>query len=275
MPEMNDEGRLAFAGRVEWISLVYLVIFVFAVMSPSIVRSDFLGIPEAHVEEILIFIFGLVGLATFSLYERIMEKRLKERDEAQDTAKRALNELIESYKYIGSINRHIELLQKLVNQTSLSLVDKSSYGKDILQSMITDAVSIVKAENAFIRVMELDKLRTEYEIYHKSSESSLKVANKELRSLHQYSASHAFVGTEDGKEVLVVPSDRKQTGCKAYLLMKVDPSKITEIDISLLKVFVNQAELVYHQLLRKKENNNGTALQHVDDVSKMVTGDVG
>lgn len=273
MSESQEEGRITYARRVEWISLVYLAIFVFAVMSPSIVRNDFLGIPEAHVEEILIFIFGLVGLATFSLYERMMEKRLKERDEAQDTAKRALNELVESYKYIGSINRHIELLKKLVNQTSLSLVERGAYGKDILQSMIASAVSTVNAESAFIRVVELDKLRTDYEIFHKSSEPYLKVANKELRNLHQYSASHAFVGTEDGREVLVVPSDRKQTGCKAYLLMKVDPSRITEIDISLLKVFVNQAELVYHQLLRKKENN-GTPMEHIEDVSKMVAGEV-
>ncbi len=274
MPEAKDEGRLSYTKRAEWISLVYLVIFVLAVMAPSIVRGDFLGIPEAQVEEILIFIFGLVGLVTFSLYERVMEKRLKERDEAQDTAKRALNELVDSYKYIGSINRHIELLQKLVNQTSLSLVERNAYGKDILQSMIASAVSTVDAESAFIRVVELDKLRTDYEIFHKTAEPNLKVANKELRNLHQYNASHAFVATEDGKEVLVVPSDRKQTGSKAYLLMKVDPAKITEIDISLLKVFVNQAELVYHQLLRKKDGN-GTALEHVDDVSKMAVGEVG
>ena len=96
--------------RLEWISLVYLALFVLAVLSPSLISKGYFGIDERHVEEFFIFIFGLVGIATFSFYERIMEKKDREHEDAKNEYDRARKELIESYKYIGSVNRKIEVL---------------------------------------------------------------------------------------------------------------------------------------------------------------------
>ncbi|MFA6504159.1 MAG: hypothetical protein WCT54_04510, partial [Patescibacteria group bacterium] len=58
---MSDERSKKF----QWISLAYLVLFMLAVFSPSLVRGDVLGLNEAHVEELLIFVFGLSGIAIF------------------------------------------------------------------------------------------------------------------------------------------------------------------------------------------------------------------
>ncbi|MCC6563523.1 hypothetical protein IT087_01375, partial [Candidatus Uhrbacteria bacterium] len=56
--------------------------------------------------------------------------------------------------------------------------------------------------------------------------------------------SHAFVRSEDCKEVLVVPSDHKESG-RAFLLLTLDSEHIQELDVPLLKVFANQAEMLY------------------------------
>jgi hypothetical protein len=270
-----DQDRLGAHLRLEWISLVYLAIFALAVMSPSIVQSSHFGIPENHLEEILIFVFGLVGLGTFSVYERLMEKRLEERDEALSQAQGAVNELLESYKYIGSINRQLDVLKTLVNQTSLSIVGKEAYEKDLMRAILNNAAVSIKARGAFLRFLELDKLRTEREYFHDDlNGKTVRVANKELKNLQHYGAPYALMRTEDGHEILAVPSDRKDSPVKAYLLLFAEADKLTDVEISLLKVFANQAELVHHQLTGKRSGAELAPLDKVRAVADMAVGDV-
>ena len=87
--------------RIEWISIIYLIFFVLAVLSPSIHTRPLFGLSETQLEELTIFLFGIAGLITFAAYERLMEKREKERKETDENLHRAKQELIESYAYIG------------------------------------------------------------------------------------------------------------------------------------------------------------------------------
>jgi len=255
--------------------LLYLVIFVMAVMSPSIITRDLLGVPEQHVEEVLIFLFGLTGLATFSIYERIMERRLKERDEALSQSERAIKELLESYRYIGSVNRQIDVLKTLVNETSLSIVGKEAYEKDLMRSILSNAAASVSATGALVRFLDVEKLRTEREYHHESlNGKALRVGNKELKNLHQYGAPYAFMRTEEGQEIIAIPSDRKDSKIKAYLILVAEAASVSEVEVSLLKVFANQAELVYHQIIAKRGNGDGAALQKVDEVAGMAVGEI-
>lgn len=273
MPEAHESQ--SGTRRLEWISLIYLLFFVLAVMSPSIINQDYWGVPEQHVEEVLIFIFGLSGLATFSIYEHIMERRMKERDEALSHSEKAIKELLESYKYIGSVNRQIDVLKTLVNETSLSIVGKESYEKDLMRSILSNAAASVNAKGAFVRFLDIEKLRTEREYHHESlNGKAIRVGNKELKNLHQYGAPYAFMRTEDGFEVVAVPSDRKDSKIKAYLILIADAANVTEFEVSLLKVFANQAELVYHQIIAKRSNGDSAPLQKVDEVADMTIGEV-
>lgn len=230
--------------RLEWISVVYLALFVLAVLSPSIHTRPFFGFSETQLEELTIFVFGLAGLLTFALYERLMEKREKEREEARLDFQRAQQELIESYAYIGSINRKIELLKRLANDTSTTLMDDAS-PKDLYQALIVNACSALGAEAALLRFVDIGKLRTEGEfVFGTRPNPSFRVANKDLRTLRESGDTHAFVRSEDGKDILVVPSDRKEDG-KAHFLFLLDRETIPELDLSLIKIFANQAEMLY------------------------------
>lgn len=241
------------SNRFEGISLVYLAFFVLAVLAPSIVTKDYFGIRQMYWEEILIFITGLGSLITFSVYERLMEKRIQERDAAAETADRAKRELVESYKYIGSMNRQMEVLKKLTNETSISLVKSDAYWKDLLHSLASNAATCAGSGRVLIRFVEVQKLRTEREVsYGLSDKRPIKFANKDLRTLHESGAGHAFLTAEDGTSLLVIPSDKRDSDVKAHMLIAADPSSVTDMEISLLKVFANQAELVYHHLIREK-----------------------
>ncbi len=253
-PEITLKG---LNRRIEWISLVYLVFFVLAVMTPSIVTSDFFGIPQQHVEEIFIFLFGLGGLAAFIIYERLMERRTRERDEAVQSAERSMKELVESYRYIGSVNRQMDVLKKHINQTSVELTGKQAYWKDLLHSLAANAAACANARRVLIRFVELDKLRTDREVYHHlEGNRMIKVSNRELKDIHDAGVPHSMIA-QDGERILVVPSDKRDTAIKAYLLFELDSTQADSFDIPLVKVFANQAELIYHNLIRQNGGNSG------------------
>lgn len=235
--------------RLEWISLVYLALFVLAVLSPSLVTHGFFGIDESHVEEVMIFLFGIVGLATFSIYQRIMERKEKEHEEAKSDYERAKRELVESYRYIGSINRQIEVLKRVTNQTSLNILGKDHLTKDLLTSLVASAASAVGAKSALIRYIELEKLRTHHEVqFALEKGQTFKIHNRDLKKLHETGAAHAYIRSDDGQEILVIPSDHENAPIKAYLLVTATGTQAATGDTSLLKVFANQAQLLHHTL---------------------------
>ncbi len=257
--------------NIEWVSLVYLLFFVLAVMSPSIVDRGFFGLQESSVEEILILSFGLAGLLTFVVYNRIMESRLKERDEAIDSADRAKKELIESYKYIGSVNRRIDLLQKLANQTSLTLVDANTYTKDLLESLVANAATAAGSPHALLRFVDLERLRTETETHHALDGKPLVVANKDLKLMHDRGESSAILTTASGR-LIAVPSDRRNAGVRAFLAVELADGPLDDVEVSLLRVFANQAELVHQSLSRERK---GTPLAEIDRLTDQSKGEVG
>lgn len=230
--------------RIEWISIIYLVFFVLAVLSPSIHSRPLFGLTETQLEELTIFLFGIAGLLTFATYERLMERREQERAQTDADYGRVKRELIESYAYIGSMNRKIELLKKASNDTSLA-AEQGKQHKDLFHAVAQNACAAVGAQAVLIRIMNSEPLRTEAEFMHQAGgQMTIKVANKDLHTLKQQGTSHAFVRSEDGKEVLVVPSDHKEHG-RAFLMLTLDSEQIQELDIPLLKVFANQAEMLY------------------------------
>jgi hypothetical protein len=255
--------------RIEWISLVYLMLFVLAVMSPELINRPYFGMSEETTEEILIFIFGIAGILTFSIYQRIVERKEQERAAAENDREHVRRELIESYQYIGSVNRQVNLLKELANKTSLEIVESEKLSKDIMASLLANAAASVGAQTAFIRFLDVEKGRTDHEVLHSlEGIKTLKVSNKELLNAHAAGVSHAFIRSECGRELIVVPSDHRDVPVKAFLLTLAAPDMARDMDTSLLKVFANQAELIYHTL--KKQNGQNTLKPQLDDKSEGV-----
>jgi len=259
--------------HLEWISLVYLALFVLAVAAPQLITHPYLGLEEESVESVLIFIFGIIGLLIFSFYQRTVEQKDEERAVAETERERARRELIESYKYIGSINRQVNVLKDLANTTSLELVERDTLTKDIIASLLANAAASVGTPTAFIRYLDIEKGRTDHEVLHSlEGITSLKIANKDLMNLHASGATHAYIRSETGREFLVVPSDHRDVSVKAFILARSD-SSTAETDISLLKVFANQADLIYHTL-RKRNGLKPPILDLVKETEQRSIGDV-
>lgn len=233
--------------RLEWISVLYLILFILAILSPSLVAHDYFGIPEDRVEEVLIFAFGIVGLVIFSLYERVMERREQERDDAISDRDKVRRELVSTYEYIGGVNRQVDALKKLANETAATLVEDDRAHKHVFKSLAAGAAAFVRANQGVIRIVELDKLRTVKE-FLVDPNTPVRVANRDLFEVHVRDRSHCFIRDERGKEVLVVPSSRKSSSTKAFILLPVGKGHVPDIDPELLNVYANQAEVLYRTL---------------------------
>lgn len=232
--------------RVQWMSFLYLAFFVLAVLSPSIYQQGYFGIPETLLEEGTIFLFGIAGILTFTLYERHIERREEETARIEGDVQRTKAELVESYSYIGAVNRKIELLKKLMNDTSMTLVDRKRLPKELLQAIAQNAMGAVGAEAVLLRIMDQTTLRTIAEVQvNAKGPQVFRVPNRELKAIEDAHATHAFLLTEDDRDVLAIPSDAFTETSKSYLLLFLPTQHIPEIDVSLLKVLVNQAEMIH------------------------------
>ena len=237
------------SNRLQWMSLLYLAFFVLAVLSPSIYTHGYFGFSETQLEELTIFLFGMAGIVSFTLHERFMERRDQEHEQAQNDYQKAQTELIESYAYIGSMNRKLDLLKKLADEQTVAMAGEKRIPKDLFHAIASHARAAVGAQAALIRFVELPRLRTEREFGHEHSATNIfQVSNKDLRSLHEERKSHGLLKSDDGRDVLVVPSDGEHP-LKGYLLLHVKEAEVADIDTALLKVFVNQAEMLYNRFV--------------------------
>ncbi|MDF1497170.1 MAG: hypothetical protein P1P90_03860 [Patescibacteria group bacterium] len=270
---MSDERSKKF----QWISIVYLLLFALAVFSPSLVKQGYFGLHEQHVEEALIFLFGLVGISIFMLYERLMEKKEKEHLATQDACDRARRELVSSYQYIGSLNRQMDLLKKLSNDTSVSIFEQDQLSKDLLDSIVRTASGTMGGVPSLLRVIRLDKLRTEHEVFHDMSKNengkSLHISNKQLKQLHDEQRAYHFF-TADDHRFVAVPSDRNSGDHKAFLILKWNGEQEEIFDPSVIKVFANQAELIYGVLQKRGQLNPETPLDIIESVTNGIAGEV-
>jgi len=270
---MSEERSKKF----QWISIVYLMLFAMAVFSPSLVKDGYFGLQEQHVEESLIFIFGLAGISIFMLYERLMEKKEKEHLAVMDACDRARRELVSSYQYIGSLNRQMDLLKKLANDTSVSIYEQDQLSKDLLDSLVRTASGTMGGVPSLLRVVRLDKLRTEHEVFHDMSKNtngkSLHISNKELKQIHDLGKAYHFF-TTDGHRFVAVPSDRNSGADKAFLIIKWNGEQEENFDPSVIKVFTNQAELIYRVLQKRGQLNAETPLDIIDNVTNDTVGEV-
>lgn len=231
--------------RLEWISLLYLAFFVLAVISPSLYTQGSFGLSEEMLEQITIFLFGLAGILTFTFYERLMENREKEAKVIEGDVERIKAELLDSYTYIGSVNRKMELIKRLANEASAHFLDKKQLPKELLQGVVQGALAATGAESGLLRMLDRASLRTVQEIQVDSREKQVfHIANRELRALDEQKLSHAFLATDEGLDVLAVPSDAYTPDTKAYLLLILPRQYISEVDVPLLKVLVNQAQMI-------------------------------
>jgi hypothetical protein len=179
-----------------------------------------------------------------------MEKKEEERQIAVTDLEKTRKELASSYEYIGAINRRIEALKKLTNETVSAISDSERQERELFRSIIAGAATHARVQRGGIRFVSLQKLRTKKE-YMLDPEQTIRVPNRDLLEVHTRNKTHAFIRDENGSDVLIVPSSHNGTESKAFLLLPMSSATLADIDPDMLRVYVDQAEVLYRLLANR------------------------
>jgi hypothetical protein len=127
---------------------IFFALFAIGVLVPDIVRSGTSFLSEERVEEIVLFLLGATGFIIFLFKEKELlgEKREKEKNKKRldETGK----DLLESYGYIGEVNRKTDVLIEVMLGFSEGEIKDNKKEEEAYLSIADAAKLILKGKNA-------------------------------------------------------------------------------------------------------------------------------
>lgn len=227
---------------------IFAVLFAIAVLIPDIIRGDVPFLAEERAEEVAIFILGSVAFLTFVQNERRIAFQKKEKEKTQKKMEQAVKDLVDSYSYIGEVNRKVDILMGVaLGLTDRSVFDKNKE-KETYESIIKAANSLLKAESSIIRFVNLKTNRTEKEV-KLLEDATPNILNNDLVDMGE----NVNVKKQNG--ALVISSSQKMKDVKGYLIISgySENEEVQPKNIEILKLFASQAMFLYSYILKEKE----------------------
>jgi len=215
---------------------IYLIIFIIAVLSPDIIRGSLYFLSEKRAEELLIFFLGVTGFFLFFSKDRqlFLQKIEKKRDKKK--IDQTIKDLVESYSYIGEVNRKMDILMSI----SLGLTEKSNLSKnkqtEIYRAIIEAAKFLMKADCAQLKFINAENDVLEKEIKIDNCSCAIKTEN----IIKMKSSGNA----EQFEKFLVTTSHHKIKNVMCYLIVG-DYEEQGDKTIEMLKVLASQALFVF------------------------------
>ncbi len=219
---------------------IFFILFAIGVLVPDIIGDGFSFISEERVEEIVLFLLGATGFIIFLFKEKelLSEKREKEinKKRLDETGK----DLIESYSYIGEVNRKTDLLiEVMLGLSEGEMLDEKKLKEAYLS--IADAANLMlKGENTTLLFFDENEEGNIKEAYDTAKPKF--AADKDILK-----SMGGIVNIKKDRECLIVSSPNKINGVRSYLKVesysKEEEKKPKNTEI--LKMLTSQALLVY------------------------------
>lgn len=191
----------------------YLVIFIVAVLVPDIVRQDFLGMPQERIEELLIFILGMIGILIFILKEHQFEAQRREKFKEQRKLQQTSKDLVDSYSYIGEINRKMDMLMQIGSNLSNSDRMDEKKEKEIFNSIIDAAIFLLKGKGASLVFYNVKNEKIAREI---CSDKKCRLAQKSK----DFFAMGENIYVKSIDDFIIFSSNRNTQDIRSYLIVR-------------------------------------------------------
>lgn len=220
---------------------IFLVIFTITVLIPDLIRSNVAFLSETRAEEIAIFMMGAIIFVILLKNEQqiLFHKKEKEKDEKR--IEQTVKDLVESYSYIGEVNRKMDILMGIALGLSDRTVLSKTHEDETYASIINAANSLLKADFTSLKFIDIKTSRTKKELLPEGGEP---VKNNILTRMGKN------IHIKKQHDFLIVSSRQEVKGIKSYLIIHnynlEEESNPKNMEI--LKVFTSQALFLYSYL---------------------------
>ena len=226
---------------------IFLILFIITVLIPDIIRGSVFFLSQARAEEVAIFLMGVITFLALTKREQLISFQKKEKEEDQKKIDQAIKDLLESYSYIGEVNRKMDILMNI----ALGLADRSVLNREkeeeIYGSIISATNFLMKADASSLRFVDLKSGKTEKEL--NAQEKRTPIKNTDLAEIKNN------VSVEKKKDCLIISSAQKINDVKSYLLIcgYDREAEGNPKNLEMLKVFASQA-LFLHSYVQSEAN---------------------
>jgi len=219
---------------------IFSVLFIIAVMIPDIIRGNIYFLQEERAEEVVLFILGSVAFLTFLQNERRLAIQKKEKENAQKQMHQTVKDLVDSYSYIGEVNRKMDILMEVaLGLADRSLLDRKKE-REVYESIVNATNFLLKASTTTLRFINVETKKTERE-FKMPEESSVHIPNENLIDMPEN------VNVKKEKNCLIIASSQKINQIKGYFIISDydDTEEKKPKNIEILKLFASQAIFLY------------------------------
>ena len=215
---------------------IFSILFIIAVMIPDIIRDSVYFLAEERAEEVVLFILGSVAFLAFLQNERRIAIQRKEKENAQKKMNQTVKDLVDSYSYIGEVNRKMDILMEVaLGLADRSLLDRKKE-REVYESIVNAANFLLKADATTLRFVNVKTGKTEQEL-GLPEKANISVSNEALLDMLEN------VNVKKEKNYLIISSSQTINQIKGYFIISDydDSEEKKPKNIEILKLFASQA----------------------------------
>lgn len=222
---------------------IYLILFLFMIVTPEAVQHGALFFGEEDLESILIFCFGMIGLLLYLGKESAFLRAIRDKLSLQKETNQIRRDLSQSYSYIGETNRRVDIVKNMVEELPMAYaLHSKNTVQHSYQPILEAALFLTQSSATALYFVDL-KNRTLAESYIESEAGSVR---QELQDLNTYDFSKEKKFLWENERFLFIRSTGEVGGISAFLVVHRVKNQLEAN--GLFQVLVAEALFVYATL---------------------------
>lgn len=212
--------------------LIYASLLLLLLAEPFLIYDSVFGIPESLVESIVLLVILILLYLNYYFYQKDYNLTNQK--------------LIESYAYIGQVNRHLPLLKDLTSGILQNSKNSENQKKETFVKLLSiAAVSLAKVDWAIFRIINRQTYKTVREFMFTSGGVIVltnKIGNKDLL------LSRNTKGALKLSEMFWVYATSEEESEELCFLILPNAGTINLNEDFILQAIVDQAQILYKYL---------------------------
>lgn len=222
--------------------IIYAILFVILLLQPHLIERHIFPSASPYVQNVITILVFVFGFLTYFLHQHDVRKKEKENQQLGTKLRVEQAKLLDSFKYLGLVNRRLPLLQNLTSDILTDFQDVGREKKRIFERLLNTAVvSIIDTEWGALRFVHESKQRTlkEFSFSRAQSFPVIQLGNKALLQSRNGKDNHVIIGDYS----LIVSSNASHP--ETCFLIIPRQHDLQEEDLNILRAIVDQAHLFY------------------------------